>query len=566
VNGTRVLRAARLPDYGDDGRYEDDYADDAFFAPTRKAPALTAEVGTDFEAQLWTDAPGVSTPHAERAPLPPLERDDEHHAAAAAVTQNAMRGLFGRDAAYLLVVASQAALAALSIPITTRILKGPQFAVVQTSLAVMQVLVAVGVFALPLAIQRNYRDEDGGRAARRTISLAIVTAATTLVISYATGPLWAPALGLGTFGPALRYAVIWAAVTAVTFAAIALLRSKNTLRAYALISFIQSLLAEIVSVLLVVFVRRTAAEFILGELIMQVVAAVLVLYMTRPLPLRRRDLKLISSSLKYASGLLPASVASFLLAASDRIIIRHDLPILEVARYGAVYNIAAIPVLLLGLLDPVWLPRFFKLRDPQLRARLLADSRDVLFRLLIPTVMGLGFGIPLVLAVWVPGYYHPAGLVIVVVTISAGAFPMAGFVSANRVLLISGRTAPVGLCMVLAAGFNIAANIILVPVMGIEGSAIATSGAYVLLMLLGTFFAFRIQRLRHPPLPLLLGSAAAIAVALSCAVLPSTGAFAVARAILTVACVVVAIALLRDVIREGSGRWPAFLSRRPARR
>jgi O-antigen/teichoic acid export membrane protein len=546
--GRVAPRTARLPDYGDDDAYV----------------AGRVAYGAD-PAWRWTPPERVDAPAPATALLPPRVRDDEEEdedgagereagATASAASQTALRGLFGRDSAYLLVAASQSALAAISIPITTRLL-GRQFAVVTTSIAVMQVLVAFGVFSLPFAIQRNYRDEDGGRDARRTISLAIITAAITLVIAYATGPLWSPALGLGSFGPPLHYAVIWAALAAVTFAAIAMLRSRNLFRAYALVSVVQSLIAEVVAVLLVVFVHRSAAEFILGEMLVQLLAAAIALFATRPLPLRRRDGALIASSLKYAGGLLPASVAGFLLTSSDRIIIRHDLPaLIQVARYGAVYNIASIPILLLGLLDPVWLPRFFRLNDPELRARLLADSRDVLFRLLIPTVLGLGLGIPLLLSVWVPADYHPAGLVIVVVTISVGAFPVAGYISANRVLLIAGRTFPIGMTTVVVAMFNIAANIILVPRMGIEGAALSTSLAYVLQLVLGTFFAYRIQSLRRPPLGLLAGSAVAIAGALSFTLLPWTGAFAVGRAVLTLACVVAAVTVLRDVITDRSPR------------
>jgi O-antigen/teichoic acid export membrane protein len=565
VSTAEAVRAARLPDYGDEYDYYDQDSGDG----QAVASSSAAVVDGDFEARLWTPLSGVSSDDAVVTRLPSRDREEEPQAATAGgETAVAMRGLFGRDSAYLMVAAAQSALAALSIPITTRLL-GSQFAVVTTSIAVMQVLVAFGAYSLPLAIQRNYRDEDGGRDARRTVSLTLITATITLVLSYATGPLWVPALGLGTFSPALRYAVIWAALSAATFGAVALLRSRNLFRVYALVSFIQALVAEAFSVLLVVFVHRSASEFILGEMIMQVVALGLALSVTRPLPLRRVDRQLVVRSLKYASGLLPASVASFLLTSSDRIIIHHDLPAahyLQVARYGAVYNIAAIPILLLGLLDPVWLPRFFKLNDPRLRARLLADSRDVLFWLLIPTVLGLGFGIPLVLSVWVPGSYHPAGLVIVVVTIAAGAIPVAGYISANRVLLISGRTFWIGLGTVVAALFNIACNIVLVPRMGIEGSALSTSLAYVLLMVLANVFSRRVQRLRHPPIGLLLASALAIGVALSCTVLPWTGPFAVLRALLTLACVVVVISMLRDVISAGSGRWPSRLSRGISRR
>ncbi len=565
-------RYSRLPDYGDDDRLPN-YGDDDRLPDHAENDALTPSIPAsvaDADTEDWRWVPksrGGSATEDELSPAPLPDRDDEQQEEpAAAETQTAMRGLFGRDSAYLVVGASQSALAALSIPITTRLLGGGQFAVLTTSIAVMQVVAAIGIFSLPTAIQRNYRDDDAGRNARRTISLAIITATLTLVIGYATGPLWAPSLALGRFGPTLRYTVIWAALTAVTFAAIALLRSRGAFGAYALVTFVQSLAAEVVSVLLVVFVHRTATEFILGEMLMQLAATVLVLYMTRPLPLRRRDRQLIVSSLKYAGGLVPASVAGFLLMASDRIIIHHDLLPLQVERYGAVYNIATIPILLLGLLDPVWLPRFFKLDDPGLRARLLADSRDVLLRLLIPMVLGLGFGIPLVLAVWVPGYYHAAGLVIVVVTISAGAFPMAAYITANRVLLIAGRTAPVGICVVVAAAFNIAANIFLVPALGIEGAALSTSLAYVLLLLLAISFARRIQPLRNPPAGLLLGSVVSFAIALSSTLLPGTGVFAVVRGVLTLGCVAVAVAVLRDVISDGTGRTPSRLRRGAARR
>ncbi len=520
---TAIAPSSRLPDYGDEAEVTE---------------YLGVSLGTG------TGAAGRGAVFDWRRAGAPTARPE---------TETAMRGLFGRDAVYLVVAASQSGLAALSIPITTRLL-GSQFAVITTSLAVMQLLFAIAQFSLPTSIQRNYRAGDRGRDARRTVTLALFTSSIMLAIAFATGPLWAPALSLGGFGPALQYAVIWAALAAVTFAGIALIRSRNLLRLYALISVIQAFAAELFSVLLVVFVKRTAAEFIFGEMLMQAVAAAVAMAVARPIMLRRRDLALIRRSLKYSAALVPAAVSGFLLTTSDRIIIRGDLPVLQLARYGAVYNVASIPLLLLGLLDQVWLPRFFAIDDPRLRRALLADSRDALYRILVPVVLGLGFGIPLLLAVWVPHDFHPAGLVIVVLTISAGAFPMAGYISANRVLLISGRTAPVGLCMVATAILNIALNVALVPVLGIEGSALATLVAFFLLTMLTTIFAHRIERLRALPVELMAISTAAVAVALACALVPSTGIFAVARALLTLACIAALVMLLRALISPSAGR------------
>jgi hypothetical protein len=232
----------------------------------------------------------------------------------AAGTEKAMRGLFGRDSIYLLAWALPVGVAALSIPITTRLL-GAGFSVVTTSLAVVEILLAVGVFSLPPAVQRNYREADGGADAQRIVTLTIITAGVTLALATATGPYWSGLVGLGKFRPVLQYSVIWASLMAVTFSALALLRSRDNLLAYGLVSLMQSVAAVILGVGLIVFVRRTATEFVLGETLMQGVAMVLALYLTRPLPIRRRHLQLVRDRLRYSGALVPGVMGWFALSA-----------------------------------------------------------------------------------------------------------------------------------------------------------------------------------------------------------------------------------------------------------
>jgi O-antigen/teichoic acid export membrane protein len=483
----------------------------------------------------------------------------------AAETAREMRGLFGRDSIYLVVWALQVGVAALSIPIATRLL-GRTYGVVTTAMAVMQILVAISAFSLPIAIQRVYRADGGARDSRRTITLTIVTATITLIVATVTRPYWIGALRLGSADTAIEYAIIWASLTGITFAGLALLRSENKLLLYTLVSLLQSVVSVVVSILLIVFVHRSATEFVFGQLISQAAAAVLALAATRPLPIRPVDLPLVRRALRYSSGLVPGALAGFVLAASDRLIIRHYLPILQASRYGAVYNIAAIPMLILGILDTVWMPRFFAITDDSLLSKLLADSRDALYRLLIPATLALSFGAPLVLSVWVPPSYHPDGLVLVVVTISIGAFPLAGFIASNRVLLLSDHTGPVGVCMVSAAAFNVAANIVLVPAIGLEGAALATLVAYGLLHLLVLLFARRYRPLKRPSPRLVACCVGAIAVCGASAAIPSTGVFAVVRGVATVACAIVFAAMLRTLITPDRGLLPpratALLTRR----
>jgi O-antigen/teichoic acid export membrane protein len=110
--------------------------------------------------------------------------------------------------------------------------------------------------------------------------------------------------------------------------------------------------------------------------------------------------------------------------------------------------------------------------------------------------------------------------------------------------------------MVITAVFNIGANIALIPVLGIEGSALSTTLGFLLLQVLTMVFAHRVQRLRPPPVELLALSAAAVVVAISCTVLPSSGVFAVARAALTLGCIAGVVLLLRELVAPADGQRP----------
>lgn len=472
-----------------------------------------------------------------------------------------MSGLFGRDSIYLLVWGLQVGFAALSIPISTRVLGSTRYGNVATAIAMMQILVALGTGGLPTAVQRHYRKGDA-KDSRRIVTLSMLAASGMFAIASLSGPLWAPLLHL-RFAGMLQYAVGWAALTSVTYIGLGLLRSAGRLKTFSLVSLVQSVIAEIVAVLLVLFVHRSATEFVLGELLAQAGAVAIVLISCRPLPITRRHIAFVRGVLGYSLGLLPAAVSSFVLANSDRLIIKHYLPVLQVSRYSAVYNIAAIPVLLLGVLDTVWLPRFFEIGDTELLPRLLADSRDAVYRLVIPVVIGLSVGAPLVLAVWVRADFHRAGLPLVIATIALSAFPMAGMVAANRVLLITGRTVTVGLCTVAAAVSNAALNIAVVPSMGIEGAALSTLLAYAALQALVVSIVRRTHTIRRPPPLLIVQCALAALAAVGSTALPSHGVLAAARGVIVLGCLVAFGLSLVKVIAPS--RWSGVSERFDAR-
>jgi O-antigen/teichoic acid export membrane protein len=482
---------------------------------------------------------------AQRAPA---EEGAADAASVGAETARALRGLFGRDSLYVLLWGLQLAFAALITPAATRLLTPYSFGRIQAASAVTTVLVAVGSMTLDAAIQRQYPQADGRRQARRLVTVAIILAGAMYLIAESTGSLWSPLLRLGSFHGALPYAVAWAALVAITYATLGWLRSHDQLWVFASVALIQSVGSAVLSLALVAFVKASAAEFLLGQVIGQAVAVVVALIAVRPLAVRRRDLPMVASALRYSGALVPATVAAFALAAADRLVIQHDLTSAVVARYSIAYNIGGVPLILIDVLATSWMPRLFVLSGKRARALVLSASRDAIYLLLVPTIIGLSAGAPLVLAAWAPSSYHPSNLLLVVALVSASALPTAGAMAATRGLMLTDKTSMVGWRTVLAAIIAVALTIALVPPLKIYGAAIATFVGFALLHFLLARAAHRVEPLPRPPLSLIVKCFAAVAVAALSTQLPTSAPFTAARAIVTLICLVLFIALLCELV------------------
>jgi O-antigen/teichoic acid export membrane protein len=450
-----------------------------------------------------------------------------------ATVEHALRGLFGRDSLYLLTWALQLLVGAAVTPLVTRMMGTSEFGSIAAATAIMQVLFVVAGLGLRTAIQRHYAGPDGPAAAARLLLLTIVLAGVVTVVADSTGPLWSRYVGFESYSDTLRLAVYWAGVSAMTNAVLALLRSQDRLLAFSCVSILQSMVAAAAGLLLVL-VRPTATMFLLGQLSMQVVAAVVGLWLAPPKLLRLRDGRLARDALAYGLPLVPAVLCSFVLAAADRLVVQAELGLTAVARYQVAYNVGDLPMLLLGVLSDVWMPRIFALSAAAERDAVLAASWDALYRLLAPVMIGLSIGAPLVLRLWVPPSYRPDDLLLVTAVVIVSAVPYTAGLSARRVLLAEGRTALIAAATGVAAFANIALNLLLVPRYELVGSAAATFLSY------GILYGLLLPRVRallptrNSPFRLL-QVAAAVVVALVAAVLPTSTTFLVLRGLVVIA-------------------------------
>lgn len=392
----------------------------------------------------------------------------------------AVSGLFGRDMVYLAFWAMQIVLAAALTPATTRLMSKSAFGQAAAGIAVMQLLNCLFSFGLFTAVQRAYAEEDGENHARRLVALAVGLSLLTGSIAFATGPLWCPLFGLGNFPAAIRYAVLWAMMSAITGPTLGLVRSRDQLVGFVAASFTQSIFAQALALGLVVVVQATAASYLLGQLLGEVLTAAIGLALVRPKLPRRAHVPMLADALRFSSALVPAAIAGFLFDASDRIVIHGDLGAPAVGRYAVARNIGGFALVLLQLVSFTWMPRLFAMKDAAARRNVLATSRDGLYTLAVTFAIAIASASPVLLALWAPPTYRPGTLLLITALVAASALPYADSMIYNQVLILEGRTRAVAVGSVALALVNLGLNLALVPVLGIDGSAGITCFCYAL--------------------------------------------------------------------------------------
>jgi len=398
----------------------------------------------------------------------------DHPAAA-----NALRAMFSRDFVYLGVSALQVVLVALVTPILTRRVGIGQYGQLALAVVVAQLLGVTFNLGLPFAAQMVFAGKDGDRRSRGILAIsAVLTVAASLVVVLAA-PAWGPVVGLDQVLDA-RLAALWAGCFALTMTSLAMLRSRDKLRMAIFVAAVQSVGAQAAGVLLLYWWAPTVTSYLCGLIIGQGAAALVGLLTLRPawsaLPAIRR----YGGIFLFGLPMVPQQLSGYILGLGDRVVIRHVLGSAAVGRYSVAYNIGSLGFILLVFVGWAWMPRIYAVTDRVARSQLLASSRDMMNLLLIPVVCGLGAGAPLVLDVWVPASFRPAELTPIVAIVAICTFPFGQFQANLRALMSEGRTGRAAVATLVAAAVNIGLNVVMVPLIGITGSAIATALSYAL--------------------------------------------------------------------------------------
>ena len=477
--------------------------------------------------------------------------------AATSSVDDTVRGLFGRDSIYMMLWLLQLGGTAAVTPIITRLLGLDQFGRVAAAIVLMQVLVVLAGCGLQVAVQRRFADR-GAAAAAGLLTVSLLAAALVAGTAVATSSLWGPQLGFAGDSVVVRLAVLWAGTSAVTACCLGLLRSQDRLVGFTAVSLAQSVLAEVTSLVLILVLGRTAEMFLVGQLAAQLLAGLVAVVLARPRMLRRGDGPLVRTGLAYALPLVPATLGAVVLNSAGTLLVHGYLGSEAVARYAVAATIGSIPILVLGALDSIWLPRIFAVDDEADRDAVLAASRDALFRLLGPVMVGLSVASPLLLRLWAPAQFGTEGLLFLTAVVIVGAVPYAMMLSSRRGLLARSSTVSIAVATLLAVVVDIGSNVVLLPLIGLVGAALATLAAFSVQQAC-QYLLSKAPRRRGGTGRGTLRAGVAGAAALASAALPLSVPGMVVRVVLAVACLVW---FARVLIGIAPVRWPVRARRR----
>jgi O-antigen/teichoic acid export membrane protein len=426
-----------------------------------------------------------------------------------------LAGLFGRGLLYVAVTSLPIVTATIVSPVLAHLLGPVQFGLFAAAISLHQVLMALAMFGLDQALILARAEARSDRAARVLITVGTLVALALNVLFAATVPLWSASLGFGSARSLAVATACWTAPTAFLQLGLALLMAQDRLRSFAVVSMIMSLGRQVVGLVFLFVWDRTSAVYAWGNIAGLAVAVVACVLLVRPLWSWRDHGAVVRRAFGLGLPITLATLSNFVLNSADRLVIQHLLGPAEVGRYQVAYTIGFEAFTVFAFTGSAWAARFAEVRDDALRWRLLGQARDHLYELLAPALLGVNLIAPLALRIFAPESFHPAGLLLVVLLVTLSGFPTVAMLGSTRALIIQRRTAPIAVAAGVAAVVNLALNFLLVPVLHLEGAAVATAIAFSLEAVIqrAAFRPFRAWPRSSPRLLALVLAAAAVATA-----------------------------------------------------
>ncbi|MDO9634876.1 MAG: oligosaccharide flippase family protein [Paludibacter sp.] len=255
---------------------------------------------------------------------------------------------------------------------------------------------------------------------------------------------------------------------------------------YSLINIFYSVATILLSVLFVVVLNQGLSGVYLGLIAGGIPSIMLSIWFNKQHLSFTWSQQVMKQMLRFSLPLTASALAIYSLTYFDRILIRHFLSLSDLGVYAVAFRIAAIPVVLMSIVNSSFLPLIYK------HYRESSISRD------LTRIYGYGFvgGIALItllslfsgsiISIITTPEYHEAARVLPLLLFSGFLIQFAGmFVG----LSLAEKTSITALIYAGGLVLNLVLNIYLIPTLGITGAGWSALGSSVLILVLQIWFS-----------------------------------------------------------------------------
>ncbi|GAA6527317.1 oligosaccharide flippase family protein [Intrasporangium sp. DVR] len=462
---------------------------------------------------------------------------------ATAPPAGAAGSLAGHSVVYLVGTALQGLGILLILPFATRLLGDAEYGKVATALVVVQMVGTIAAAGLPQVILREYhRGLDGPTAARALAGTMTLLAVGLAVVGVATGAVLAAA-GRADLG---EWTLVVAASAALTVVVAGQALSRARLRPFEFLGLaVAATVVAHLAGLVAAQSDRSGRTYLTAYTAALVLAALAAVAVGRPLlPGAARERT--RAGIRLAAPLLPHAVAMLALLMGDVLLVNVFLGQAAAGAYQVALQLANMPFVLAVALFNAW--------SPLVLSHPVERRWDWTARTASPLVLVVGGGAagvallgPWLVRLMAPDFpQRPMWTSLGLITLVSIVYMV--YQGASLAVLDRERTSRLAVAaagavvvlVVLAASFAGST--------GLAGVAGAKAVAYLVLMALTVEAARRLTTLRFDRW-LWGGAAAAAALSIAGATLPSSGAGAVVRLVLVALVVAAGLALAPRVLR-----------------
>jgi O-antigen/teichoic acid export membrane protein len=375
----------------------------------------------------------------------------------------------------------------LLVPFYTNVFPASEYGIVTVVYSFVAFLTILFTFGLEPAYMRFLTER--GESERKDVFSTALWAIAGMSAVFAGGLLLfaGPLSGLIGIPHAWRAIVPLAALTlavdALNTIPFASLRMARKARRFALIRFGSIALNIGLNLLFVLGLRMSIVSIFVANLLSSLLCTALLFPSVRGTLVPRVRTTLLRSMLAFGLPTIPAGLAAMVVQVIDRPIMQQVAGTAAAGVYGANYRLGIIMMLVVTMFQYAWQPFFLQnSSDP--------DARPLFARVLTYFAL-LGAGIVVLISLFIDdaatvplwhgrsllGREYWSGLPIVPVVLFGYLWTGIATVL-NAGLLIEKRTSYLALVTGIGAGVNLVANLVLIPLLGMMGGALATLAAY----------------------------------------------------------------------------------------